>query len=165
MYKYLLCFFLVSGLALPLATAQEKARVVSGPGYEGVLFTGAEAGFLVNVLVRSQNTSFGPMPAPVEPTLDELKRAEAALVPALRAHADKRLSELAPKISGYKRQYAGAVEGEHRLVVINFVCDVASHPRWAQAVVMVKDGGACYAQAVYDLNTGRFRLLQVNGEA
>jgi hypothetical protein len=64
----------------------------------------------------------------------------------------------------YKRQYVGLVKAGRHVIWGNFFC---TPPRadWRHEPAMVDDGGDCYFQVEYDVDTGRFSGLMVNGEA
>ena len=70
---------------------------------------------------------------------------------------------LADQSPGY-RQYAGFVEDGERKIYINAFCDDLGMD-WERDVVFVMDGGACFWQAVYNVETGEVERLTVNGEA
>jgi hypothetical protein len=70
---------------------------------------------------------------------------------------------LADQSHGY-RQYAGFIEDGERKIYINAFCDDPGMD-WKRNVVFVMDGGACYWQAVYNVDTGEVEMLIVNGEA
>jgi hypothetical protein len=64
----------------------------------------------------------------------------------------------------YLRQYIGLETQDGRLLIINAFCDaVGADP--ASGVVTVEDGGDCFWYAVYNLSTGSFERLLVNGES
>lgn len=64
----------------------------------------------------------------------------------------------------YTRQYWGLLENEKKVVFINFFCD-AFGMDWQHERVQVEDGGDCYFQLKYDVESGEFFDLRVNGEA
>jgi hypothetical protein len=65
---------------------------------------------------------------------------------------------------GYKRQYVGIVRRGHRRVYANFFCEAPTYD-WHRDPVDVDDGGDCYFQVEYDVATGRFDNIAVNGGA
>jgi hypothetical protein len=93
--------------------------------------------------------------------------------PRARGHGGRRdLLEPPPRVNpplwkrvfAYKRQYVGLVKRGRHVIWGNFFCDT---PRadWRHEPVSVDDGGDCYFQVEYDVDTGRFSELLVNGEA
>jgi hypothetical protein len=79
------------------------------------------------------------------------------------------LTQVAPTLAGkyasYTRQYAGFVFEGHRRIFMNFLCWPATSPGWRCASVGVDDGGDCYFQLEYDVTTGEYSHLSVNGLA
>jgi hypothetical protein len=73
--------------------------------------------------------------------------------------------------SRYHRQYVGIVVGERKLIYLNAFCEkpedvvVMKGGDWRQRPIDVCDGGDCFWSAVYDLLSGEFSDLQVNGVA
>ena len=64
----------------------------------------------------------------------------------------------------YQRQYIG-VEREGRLIIYgNYFCN-SGGVDWRQKLVVVIDGGECFFQVEYDVESGLFIKLLVNGEA
>jgi hypothetical protein len=80
-----------------------------------------------------------------------------------QGHLQAAEDALSDQWQGY-RQYAGFVEDGERKVYINAFCDDMGID-WKRTVVFVMDGGACYWQAVYNVETGEVEWLTVNGEA
>lgn len=89
------------------------------------------------------------------PTLDDLQAAEDAV---LTAPAGRR----EPQIDGY-RQYVGIIEDGQRKIVVNSMC--MELDGWTEGYIEVGDGGSCFWQAVYNVETGELESLVVNGEA
>lgn len=67
-----------------------------------------------------------------------------------------------PMRGGY-RQYVGIVEDGERKVHINSMC--VESERWDDTYIMVMDGGSCFWNATYNIDTGEVENLYVNGEA
>ncbi len=89
-----------------------------------------------------------------------LAEAEAALPVALAK--DRRGSGIVPKLPAYHRQYFGYEQSNKRLVFINAFCEKDARMRTHS--VMVHDGGRCFFQAVYDVESKTVSWLRVNGE-
>ena len=68
------------------------------------------------------------------------------------------------RLDEYQRQYIG-VEREGRPIIYgNYFCN-SGGVDWRQKLVFVIDGGECFFQVEYDVESGLFIKLQVNGEA
>lgn len=85
---------------------------------------------------------------------------------SLQAAEDAVLAEPAgarePQIEGY-RQYFGIVEDGDRKVIVNSMCTEIDG--WESSYIEVADGGSCFWNAVYNVETGEVEYLIVNGEA
>jgi hypothetical protein len=68
------------------------------------------------------------------------------------------------RLDEYQRQYIGLERGGEKIIYGNFFCDNGG-PDWRQEFVFVIDGGECYFQVEYDVKSGLFIKLRVNGEA
>lgn len=68
------------------------------------------------------------------------------------------------RLDEYKRQYIGIIIAERKIIYANFFCN-SFETDWRKEFVFVLDGGNCFFQFMYDLNTGEFFNLQINGEA
>jgi hypothetical protein len=77
------------------------------------------------------------------------------------------IEELPPNtlmpLKEYKRQYAGAIINDHRLLYGNFFCQ-AFEVDWRKDPLVVMDGGNCFFQVIYDLYTQDFVSFNINGE-
>jgi nitrite reductase/ring-hydroxylating ferredoxin subunit len=67
-----------------------------------------------------------------------------------------------PVIEGF-RQYVGIVEDGDRKIVINSMCQHIDG--WETSYIEVMDGGSCFWNAIYNVDTGEIESLIVNGEA
>jgi hypothetical protein len=90
------------------------------------------------------------------PTEAQLQEAEDA-VPAV---GDDGVRE--PEMDGY-RQYVGIIDDGERKIVINSMCDEIDD--WENKFIMIADGGSCFWNALYNVDTGEMEYLIVNGEA
>ena len=89
------------------------------------------------------------------PDLASLQAAEDAV-------AAESTGDRAPQLDGY-RQYVGIVEEGDRKVIVNSMCQEIDG--WDSSYIEVADGGPCFWNAVYNVDTGELELLIVNGEA
>jgi hypothetical protein len=105
---------------------------------------------------------------PWTPALADAVALEAQLPGYLRDNYKNRGKEpLWKRAPGYKRQYLGIAQHGRRVIHANFFCHVPASRAgdWQTVAVIVDDGGDCYFQVEYDVKTGTFRNLMVNGEA
>ncbi|MCG3141393.1 MAG: hypothetical protein HDKAJFGB_02674 [Anaerolineae bacterium] len=70
---------------------------------------------------------------------------------------------IAERLAQYKFQYWGEMQNDKRVIVVNAFC--ADFEDWQTRRVFVLDGGDCFFQLKYDIASGTFFDLQVNGEA
>jgi len=107
------------------------------------------------------------LPGDWVPTVDEVLALEEQLLtylPQQQRAFDSLQAPIVERLPTYKRQYWGVFENDKRLIVANFFCD-ASRDDWHEKVVSVLDGGDCYFRLRYDVDTGSFSNLIVNGSA
>jgi hypothetical protein len=139
-------------------------------------------------LSRKRTTSFvggfllpdsRPVDAVWQPTRDDFDRLLAGLPARLEADRDRRGSVVATRLrqqlSGepadaawdrYGVQVVGVVSGERRLVYANFYCNPGRALRdQPEELVMVLDGGTCYFQVWFDVSSGEYPRVVINGEA
>ena len=117
------------------------------------------------------------------PSLAEVAKLEARLPDYLRAELDPPLPpkrgprrKTTPKppqptkvplwkrAFAYQRQYVGLMKDGHHLIWANFFCRPV-RADWRHEPVVVDDGGDCFFQVEYDVDTGKFSNLAVNGKA
>lgn len=80
--------------------------------------------------------------------------------------SDARAADLWLKAPSYLRQYVGFTRNGRRVVYANFFCFRSVSDRdWHVWPVVVDDGGPCFFQVEYDVESGRFSRLSVNGRA
>lgn len=109
------------------------------------------------------------------PTQDEVRKAEATLVPYLQKNVPPRAAMIWQKADEYRRQYGGVIvelgtaagktkgKEPRRKLIVNASCRDSSQD-WLNMIVAVKDGGSCYYQLTYDLTTATWSDLRINGE-
>jgi hypothetical protein len=68
------------------------------------------------------------------------------------------------ELSSYKRQYAGVVLNEKKIIYGNFFCTNTGID-WKKDWVFVLDGGDCFFQLQFEIASGNFSGLMVNGDA
>jgi len=68
------------------------------------------------------------------------------------------------RLDEYQRQYIGLERSGEKIIYGNFFCDNGDEG-WRQEFVFAIDGGECYFQVEYDVESGLFTKLRINGEA
>jgi hypothetical protein len=102
---------------------------------------------------------------PWTPSLADVVALERKLPGYLRREWKARsATPLWKRAPGYKRQYFGITRKGAHVVYAHFFCD-AMGSDWHTVEVDAFDGGDCYFSVEYDVKTGRFHDLVVNGEA
>ena len=96
------------------------------------------------------------------PSDDDVRAAEELLGAELaRSH-----TEIWAELASYKRQYAGLLVDDKRIVWVNaFGQDSCAGTYWMNQIVLVQDGGRDYFNAKCDVESGRCFDLWVNSEA
>jgi hypothetical protein len=89
------------------------------------------------------------------PDVASLQAAEDAVLAAPAGDRE-------PQLDGY-RQYVGIVEDGDRKIVVNSMC--MEIDGWESSYIEVADGGPCFWNALYNVETGELEYLIVNGEA
>jgi hypothetical protein len=96
------------------------------------------------------------------PTEAQVLRAEKELERFLKEKRPARSPELWTKLPRYKRQYLGIVVNGQKRIFANFYC---TEERLACKPVIYEDGGDCFFQAEYDVESEKITKLEINGEA
>jgi len=68
------------------------------------------------------------------------------------------------RLDEYQRQYIGFERDGKQIIYGNYFCD-STGKNWRQEFVFVFDGGDCFFQVEYDVESGTFIKLWVNGES
>jgi hypothetical protein len=114
-------------------------------------------------------TSFLFGDEPIEywtPSEQDVIAIENGLVAYLEQNAERFYVRDIPvweRLDDYNRQYVGVIIDNRRIVYANYFCD--SVVDWEKEFVIVMDGGDCFFQFQFDVDTAEFFELQVNGEA
>ena len=161
MYK-LMGPFLIAIFVSFIAVAQTYIEYtpVNIDGIEGVIVP-AEAGFYMPISEEDDNVS-GYW------TIENIDLL--AIENKFENHLKSNLNNpLWQKFRAYKRQYVGIVVEDKKRIFINFFCDPFEFPdsdvSWKNQPLVILDGGDCYFQVQYDLNSKEFMHLYINGEA
>lgn len=130
---------------------------VQGPSYDGV------------IVPASAEDHYGKTHAAGKkitgcwtPDRAAIARLEAALPAFLEKVKPERSPGLHAKVPRYKRQYAGFLAGGRKIFVSFFCHEIDG---WQTRPVLVRDGGDCFFQVVFDAETGALSDLMVNGES
>ncbi len=151
-------------ITLPVATAarfrQDETPYieVKTEKFEGAIVPLSRANdFMRNMTGRAEGKFW-------EPARGDVLQFEEGLAGYLREARNERSPELWRKLGDYKRQYVGVIEDGRKVIYANFFCS-ALRIDWKTKPIAVEDGGDCYFQIKYEIETKRYRDLQINGEA
>jgi hypothetical protein len=134
------------------AQAAHVVRVVSGVGYEGIVF--------------DRHSQIDRVDGYWVPTDADIARLEGALPAYLASHPHPEAAEIAASLGTRKRQYIGVHRAGRRAIFVNLVSEaLARETNWRSAPVAILDGGLANVQALYDADTGTFYELWVSGSA
>ena len=153
----------------PSSTAEDLAPatlLITETHYQGVLFNEAEARRQrLDVLITTDNLQFW------SPSVTDVARMEAQILPALLTN--RQLSDgvgweggqpLEVALPNYTRQYFGYLTADGaRIIYTSFFCDVPVEN--LTVVSAIADGGDCFFQIHYNIDTHEYFDLHVNGEA
>lgn len=140
-----------------IETANRPNEVVSGNNFTGVIFNPTMAEQLVAFFGDSDRYQ-----RYWQPTRRHIVALESALLPYLESQSQA--LSVRVEYEGYGRQYAGAIQGGQPLIILNAFCDTDNFT-WLETPVVVDDGGNCYFSVRWDVSTGTFFELRINGEA
>ena len=162
----LLTCFLIFALVgcstvVPIPTLATNQVIVTD-SFEGVIFAGASA---KQMDLEAMIGFFETIDDYWTPSRDDVLAFEERLGPYLQQAAPPQtdpspLSDL----NKYRRQYIGILVDGQRVIFANFFCN-GHHTDWQHELVFVLDGGSCYFEVKYDVQTGAFYDLSIHGEA
>ena len=69
------------------------------------------------------------------------------------------------QLDEYNSQYVGIVLEGRKVIYASYLCRIGEDTNWRENFIFVADGGACYFKFKFDISTGEFFELLVNGEA
>ena len=100
------------------------------------------------------------------PSVDNIFKLEEGLAEYLSQNSSQlfRQPPVWERLDEYQRQYIGRERGDRQIIYGNYFCNNIGMD-WRQTLVIVDDGGDCYFQVEYDVESGLFIELTVNGEA
>jgi hypothetical protein len=101
------------------------------------------------------------------PTPEEIAPLEQGLATYLQEAATDRHPRIWQELPTYKRQYLGViVEGQREILGVFFCASYYDYfEDWPDEVAAVNDGGDCFFELRYNVETGTFHDLSVHGEA
>ena len=153
--------------AFPTATlgptpAVATNQLIVTDSFEGVIFAGASA---KQMDLEAMIGFFETIDDYWTPSRDDVLAFEQRLGPYLQQAAPPQtdpspLSDL----NKYRRQYIGILVDGQRVIFANFFCN-GHHTDWQHKIVYPIDGGSCYFEVKYDVQTGAFYDLSIHGEA
>ncbi len=101
------------------------------------------------------------------PTISQIEELEKELPRFLASSNHPDAGNIVGQLSHYRRQYLGYKDNGRSLIYVNAFCDSGRtrDESWRTTFVFVQDGGKCYFQATYDVESKRFIALTINGLA
>ena len=155
-----LIFALVGCNLVPTPTVATNQLIVTD-NFEGVIFAGASAEQMdLETIIGFYETIDDYW----TPSRDDVLAFEQRLGPYLQGAAPQAGPGALKDLNEYRRQYVGILVNGQRVIFANFFCD-AYHTDWQHEIVFVLDGGSCYFEVKYDVQTGAFYDLSIHGEA
>jgi hypothetical protein len=101
------------------------------------------------------------------PSEEDVQALESELGTYLQEHADSFSGLGTPiweRLDEYNRQYIGITLDGKQIIYANYFCDSVDLD-WRKEFVFVMDGGDCFFQFKYDVDSATLFDLQVNGNA
>lgn len=101
------------------------------------------------------------------PVEENILALEDALGAYLQDNPDRFRNSETPvweRLNEYNRQYIGIILDGKQIIYANYFCDSVESD-WKKDFVFVMDGGECFFQFKYEVESAEFFDLQVNGEA
>jgi hypothetical protein len=100
------------------------------------------------------------------PSVDDIQNIEEKIVEYLNQNSSEfhRQPPVWERLYEYRRQYIGVERGSRKIIYGNYFCN-SGGVNWQQEFVIVIDGGECFFQIEYDVESELFIKLLVNGEA
>jgi hypothetical protein len=144
----------------------------STPGRQssGPVARKSEPGFALlpatEIQLWSKYFAVGTRPESWEPTLGDMNDVEDGLAQITTlSNIDPDPNRHIDNPRDYDRQYLAVVVNRRKFIYLNALCSVEQNANWRKHLIVIRDGGKCFWQAMYDLSTHRFSDLRVNGSA
>jgi hypothetical protein len=137
----------------------ETNQLIVTDNFEGIIFAGASAEQMgLAIIIGETIDDYWT------PSRDDVLAFEQRLGPYLQQAVPQTYPDLLRDLSAYRRQYIGILVHGQRVIFANFFCN-AYHTDWQHKIVFVLDGGSCYFEVKYDVQTDAFYDLSIHGEA
>lgn len=139
--------------------AVETNQLITTNNFEGVIFTAASTEQMrLDLMIGEKTEGYWT------PGRDDVLVFEQRLEPYLQQAAPQTYPGPLRELNVYQRQYVGILVNGQRVIFANFFCN-AYDTDWQREFVFVLDGGSCYFEVKYDIETGEFYDLSIHGEA
>ena len=136
-------------------------QLIVTDSFEGVIFAGASAKEMdLEAIIGFHETIDDYW----TPSRDDVLAFEQRLGPYLQGAAPQTGPGALRDLDKYRRQYVGILANGQRVIFAIFFCN-GYDTDWQHEIVYVIDGGSCYFEVKYDVQTGAFYDLSIHGEA
>jgi hypothetical protein len=146
-------------IAVLAGCGAETNQLITTDNFEGVIFAAAGAEQMDLEFITGDKTD-----GYWTPGRDDVLAFEQRLAPYLQQAAPQTYPGRLRELNVYRRQYAGILVNGQRVIFANFFCN-AHDTGWQREIVFVLDGGSCYFEVKYDVETGEFSDLSIHGES
>jgi hypothetical protein len=157
-----LIFALVGCSTVSMSPTEATDQLIVTDSFEGVIFSGASAEQMdLEAMIGFYKTIDGYW----TPSRDDVLAFEERLGPYLQQAAPPQ-TDPSPvsDLNKYRRQYIGILVDGQRVIFANFFCN-GNPTDWQNGLVFPIDGGSCYFDVKYDVETGELYDLSIHGEA
>lgn len=101
------------------------------------------------------------------PSREDVLQAESKVIGYIKDNSPQMRGypfdpDLSQGLANYKRQYVGVILKAKRKIWLNFFCNTDIYD-WKREPYVVFGGGACYFNLLYDVASGEFSDLWING--
>jgi len=144
-----------------VSTSPTANQPIVTDSFEGVIFAGASAKQMdLEAMIGFRETINDYW----TPSRDDVLAFEEGIGPYLQQAAPQTGPGSLSDLNEYRRQYIGIVANGQRVIFANFFCN-GYDTDWQHKIVYPLDGGSCYFEVKYDVQTGAFYDLSIHGEA
>ena len=156
------CFLIVALVGCSTVSISPSAnQLIVTDSFEGIIFAGASAKQMDLEAIIGFSESINDY---WTPSRDDVLAFEEGLGPYLQQAAPQTGPGSLSDLNEYRRQYVGIVANGQRVIFAIFFCN--NHDTdWQHKIVFVIDGGSCYFEVKYDVQTGAYYDLSIHGEA
>ena len=141
---------------IPLTDTTESPTVVANQNWVVITKERAEEMRVASWLVESDGFW--------TPSVDDTVKFEEKIAEYLSQNPSQFYSQppVWERLDEYQRQYIGLERGGRQIIYGNYFCN-SGRVDWLQELVIVEDGGDCFFQVEYDVESEVFIKLLVNG--